>query len=1116
MHQEKTKEAPKRVFAFNKEFPNEVEVALKAYDHVFQELTAIGTGKMEFPDEYGVCNNLYKFRYIMPNDIATFTSNLIKVLQHEMICPTVTDVEKFAVVSAKQFVEEHGCVPIEHSSIYGLYRYTTDQISLQDLLVLCENDFYHQTVVSRFEMQERAKLIKKDCQKFADMHFSANIMKIISALPNLMTQTAFNEMSYIEQKVVQTYIENFILFVIMFNTIVMSNMIFFCVPKSTYNTKLMVTKPRYDTNNLLSDNDIDEDNETEDVVSESVKMDSKVKPIYIVLFEGQQWISDQIKKATRSRFSHVGISFDITMSKIYSYSMGAQTYDNENVNKNGFRFDNLTLKENHNTPFTVYTGLVSSDDFNKMKTFANKYVGNKDTKYSIGLILRQLWKDDKIHKNDEKKSNEQICSTFVNAVLQSAELTVTDKNKPSPADFERSLMTNMSQFGRVFSGTYQQYDEDEVWYRVNRFAEGKNTKLLEKQVVTECCLLKTNTMRCNSKIPFDINMRNMVLQDTHPTFKDTIAAIDYITTDTRSPIAQLLYRYGHPSTVLNNEDGLMICKMFMNDPICQCPIYDEYQNLLSSTKFCTDMSWLDRIAYGNNFVDGNYRTDAMGNEHRHPIQQTLDMVYRMFAECKLKTKEELCNHILKIANIMKGIAKTYSEWGIYNRELVRDILAVFGEIMTRSMIKLYNSHMTIIASDNMDDVDAPGYMYTESFYDYIMEEDNNNASQTKTNTTTSTNASSTQNTNNGKANVTIQDTSDGKKAKAFLQKARHFLSKIVNGFITWVQNVLSKAGFKFAENHKQEIDYVTKNTTMNQEITQAIQNGQFKPTIENWPVYNIPLEKIVKNKLSDIVKAWIAEPRDANHQGNPTIIGIKKEFYPVEIRDKIVEEKKAQTKTEFAEMMLRDKISEYILENETSPTTVPSNSTNQSTNKIVADKTNNENESANVKLIKNFFLFGTADQPKPATELTANLWNDLINNITNTEKALNIFLKFVVEDNNQAMKLIKPKVDELQKQIDQQNATNTASDRELETKFQFYNTILSAVTSISNEYQSAFVNCMQTNFYRVSYKLYRDVISAYKQTKGSFQQQQPTTPQQQTAPPVTSQSNPPAGGNMIN
>lgn len=644
----KDADKPKREFAFSQEFPNEVILAFKAYDRVFKELTSIANGKITFPEEYGVVNNLYKFRYITPGDISTFTSNLIKVLKNQMIHPHINDMEKFAVSSVKEFIKDHECVPIEHSSIYGLYNYTTDQMTLRDLLVLCENDFYHRTVVSKFEMEQRVKVMKKDYQKIADLHFTTSIQKIIDNLPKLITQTEFNNLSYVEQKAIQTYIEEFILFATMLNTIIMSNMIFFCVPRSTYDTKLMTKETKYDTNNLL-DNDLDEDSDDESIVTES------------------------------------------------------------------------------------------------------------DTQYE----------------------------------------------------------------------TY-----------------------------TECCLLKTNNIRRVEKIPFDINMRNIVLQDMHPHFKDTKMAIEYITHDSRSPISAMLYKYGHPSEELNGLDGYMICKMFVNDPCARCNSFDEYANQLHQVDFHTDVCWLDRIAFGNNFLDGNYRDDAVGNEHRHPIKQTLETLYHMFGETKLKTKEELSNHILKVAHVMKSIIEMWGNSGIYNWELVRDILAVLGEIMTRSIIKLYDNENSLIVSDNMDNVDAPGYMYTESASTLVRQ----------------------------------GSTASGSKVKQTLNKIYLFIKSLLNRFVAWVQNVLSKMGFSFSKNHRLEVNYVNKNKVINKEIEQALVSGKFKPEVENWPSYNIQMTKKTNKKLSEIVDAWL-RIEDAQHSGVPTTEQIKKEFYPKQIASLLMTKK---------------------------------------------------------------------------------------------------------------------------------------------------------------------------------------------------------------------------------
>lgn len=866
----KEKDMPKRAFAFTQEFPNEVTLALKAYDSLFKELTTISNGKIDFPDEYGVCNNLYKFRYITPSDIATFVSNMIKAIRAGMIHPHVNDLEKFAVVSARQFVEDHGCVPIEHSSIYGLYNYTTDQMTLKDLLILCENDFYHKTVVSKYEMHERVKVMKEDYKKIADMHFSTNVQKVVSSLPGLMTQTEYNNMNYMEQKAVQTFIEEFILFTIMFNTVIMSNMIFFCVPKSTYSTKEIQKKQVVDTNNLMDDDDVE--TMDDDVVTEAVKLGKDVKPVYIVLTEGTEWVSQQVKKHTMSRYSHSGIAFDSSLHKVYSFGM-SNPQNEDTKTKDGFRMDDMFNDHHKGIRFSVFVTFVSIEAFDKMKEYADKVKNSPKTTYSLGMIWHQLWNDDKPRKDNDKNAGKEVCSTFVNSILKAANIDLTKKNRPSPGDFEAAMLTNMRQFEHLFTGTSAQYDRDYIEERVKDFANRKDTEKLKKSedVVTECCLLKTNTMRCHSKIPFDINMRNIVLQDMHPRFKDTIAAIDYITKDTRSPIAQMLYRYAHPSEVLNGMDGCMILRMFMNCPCYECCSYDEYANKLHEIDFHTDVNWLDKIAYGNNFIDGNYRDDAMGNEHRHPIKQTLDTLYRMFGECKLKTKEELCDHILKVSHIMRSIAQMYGSIGIYNWEMVRDILAVLGEIMTRSMIKLYDSQMTIIASDNMDDVDAPGYMYTESFKEFEIDDFDSFVMEAADDSKEKPEKASV--SSSGKASTL------GEHVKKIIE----WIKKMINKFIAWVQNTLSKLGITFAKNHKQEIEYVRKNSALNAQIGDAIKSGDFKPAIVGWPKFKLQVKNITKKKMSDIIKEYLDDVK----KQTPTTYDLKKMYYPDEVIDKL-------------------------------------------------------------------------------------------------------------------------------------------------------------------------------------------------------------------------------------
>ena len=640
-------------FEFTSSFNREFDCMMKLYDETYATLSkVVSSSTVDIPNEYGVCNNNYKFRYIKPENIASYISYLMKALKKDLISPNYDDLEKFSVQSVKNFMKENECVPIENSSIYGLYRYTSDTMTLKDLTILCENDVYHTSVCSKFDMTQRKSSMKQDWNTIVNMHFSTNIKKMVNSIPTLMKSTDYCEMDMYVRDAIRTYVESFILFSIMMNAITLSNMTLYCVPKSTYDMNLIDKPNKVEENSLLEKGDMED-----------------------------------------------------------------------------------TFVEN----------------------------GDK--------------------KPESHKFNEYF---------------------------------------------------------------------------TECCLLKTNTMMFNNKIPFNINMRNIVLQDTHPQFKDTRSAIHFITKDSRSPISQLLIKYSSNDPACIYTDPMTIVNMFTHfrDPMCaNKDAYAKHHEM----DFHTDPNWLDKIAYGNNYLNGNYRDDGMGNHHMDPIRNTLDTLYRMYGDCSLVESKDLADHIIKVSSLMKGVINAYSEFRIENWEMVRDILAVLGEIMTRCMIKLYNNHMTIfVATDNMDDVDIPGYLYTESF---VME------------------AEST------KPRIDVTDSNGENKQQTTVQKVKTTLSQLFHKFVTWVHNVLEKAPFKFIDAHKMEKDWIDKNKELNKEIIQALGNKTFTATTTNFPHYKIPANDLIKKNVSEVVKERITSLNAEGNQ-NYTIKPLRPEVYPDKLNSK--------------------------------------------------------------------------------------------------------------------------------------------------------------------------------------------------------------------------------------
>ena len=270
------------------------------------------------------------------------------------------------------------------------------------------------------------------------------------------------------------------------------------------------------------------------------------------------------------------------------------------------------------------------------------------------------------------------------------------------------------------------------------FKKVKDENSDKENVVTECCMCKSNDYMIRNRIPFNCNMRDVVLQDVTPNFKDTHDALHFIMKDGRSPIAILVNKYAPKDAGRNFHGGDAIARMFLGinrcNERCLADVFkkdgeSEYVDPLKDVAgFQTKVDWLDTIAFGNNYLDGNYRRDAVGNNHVHPITNSLDMIYKMYGGVELKSNDELAENIISIAGAIKGIIHAYSDGApIENYELTKDVLVLLGEILTRNMLRLYyNNTQVIKCTDDMPNAAAPGFIGEG----YIMEADAPTTDQT--------------------------------------------------------------------------------------------------------------------------------------------------------------------------------------------------------------------------------------------------------------------------------------------------------------------------------------------------------------------------------------------------
>lgn len=1037
-------------FTYSGGFRETCTSLLKTFDKCLMELNSVVSGKTTAPDEYAVCNAEYKFRYISPDNIAEFASNLMKVIAGNMISTRVADVEKFAVESATRFVGENDCDPFNWTTIMATGKYPSNSMTLNDLLVYCQNEFFAHTVLSKYEMDERRNLISKDFKTLSGLHISSNIGKIIDKLPMLMEKTDLVKfMNDTQQDVVMAFIEQFIKFAISLNISTIVSMINFCVPRSTYNTALQSHEAKVTSNSLLDD----------EYFKESVD-ESNHKPVYVILTDTKTPQSRPIKVFTKSKVCHASISMDSKFNHCYTFTQV----------QHGLTIEDMTSEKFKKMYAEIYVAYVTNDNYDTMKKYCDTMEENKQfTKYNWGTVGNMLVGKDKEAPDDFR----QVCSSFVNNVFKTIGVNIAYTKTPNQEDIKKYVNLQPDQFSKIYDGSLRDLNEEDIVAKSKSFAKSKSSRTIS-EYVTECCLLKTNDINFNNKIPFNINMRNVVLQDMHPNFKDTVSAINFLLKDNRSPFSLMIQKYGTVD-FKHKIDPDTIVRMFIGNPCCKFDNFSNYAEIYNRLDFHSDVNWLDKITYGDVYQASNYRRDALGNDNKHPIQVSLEMLYQMYCPCKCKTNEDLANNIRYVGEAMIGIAKIYKECGIENWELVRDILAVMGEIMTKSMIRLYNNHMAVIvAADAMDDTIVPGYMYNEYF---LMEDGNTNNTEKPVVTVTQ------------KANNTLNDANSTvkQKAAAYASKSKDWIRQMIQKFAGWINDVLAKAPMNFINNHKAEMDWVKNHNTLNEQVKSALSSGEFKPHVENWPLYKVPAKALTDEtkSLTKIIKELETKPNEISIQT------IKEKFY-----------------SQFEGLDVSGMMN---LKN--------------------ASEQKDRNNTGEQKALTNWVLYGNS-KPQQTTTNTIDdkVWTDLVSNIVEVGPALTKIGEHMKKDISACLDDVKNRLNAVQTKTesyedditsygnpfmedgDQQPSSDSSSggngeklsEKQLSDMF-------TAVQDISNVWCVGVQNAMDKRFYRTSYQLYKDVIAAYKQSNGNGeqqpqQQQQQKQPDQQTQQPTADQS----------
>lgn len=986
-------------FKFSERFKNTFDNMMESYNIALDTLNELMKDKTKC--EYGVCNCKYKMRYITPKNISTFADNFTNAILTDLLPKNIADISMFSVESVKRFLDENDCIPFEQSSM--LDNQTTfinpKNYTLNDLLVLFENDIVDSNMYSAYEIGKRVECVKTDVNTINDMHFVANIKNIVNALPNIINsnkEIQFNEMF---MELYERTIETFILFAISLNTLTITSIINYCNPSTYYG--------RYDK-------------ETKETLTVETVDTSKKKPIFLVLSEGKRpIISSGIRTVTHSHFTHLSISFNPDMKEMFSYGGPIHDLGPYENDKYGFRREDLTSAQYEDIYVSIYAMFIDNSDYTKLLKKAKEYI-DKDTKFDSRIFVNKILHLD--HKPDENEYN-QVCSTFVDSLLKLADIDLTDKNIPAPADFAKSLNQYQTSIFKLYYGLGKRFSEKQMISELNKLASKKKSLAID-DVITECCLLKTNDFMIRNKIPFNCNIRDVVLQDVTPTFKDTRSAIYFMTHDSRSPIAVLLRKYINIDNCGRDfSNAELISKMFIKQNHCSNNNINYKRecgksyigDLYDLNDFHTDVNWLDKIAYGNNYLDGNYRLDTMGNNASHPITTTLDLIYSMYSGCSLKTNEDIASNIMKVSNTILAIIDMYPNENMQNYDLVKDILTTLGEILTRDMLKLYyNNTRVYMFTDDMVDTSIPGYSYVESF---IMEDGNNG----------------------GKPKVSFNDNNK-------LQNAKMMIGKIIRAFMNWIRGTLSTIFSKFNENHKIEVEWVKKHDDMNKQIAEAMNNGTFIPNVTNFPLYKLTVNNLIINDPDSIINGYLNKDNSSNPPGQTT------ESFNQSIQDDSI----IQEADNNAPNQITIEVFKKLLPKE------------------LGDKITSVNpkDKENLTMISNFILYSKLN-PQDNEKFYSgsmkghgNYWEDLIENIT----GIGVALEKVTKENSTR----------LEKCLKELNSRNDKNDSNVKA-------VLDGVQAVANVFLTVQLNILNNQFYKNSYTIYRDIVAGYKQQSGTNQ-----------------------------
>lgn len=185
-------------------------------------------------------------------------------------------------------------------------------------------------------------------------------------------------------------------------------------------------------------------------------------PIFIILTKGKNPILKMlIEKYTDSPYTHISIGVDPELRYFFSYFPPKFT-------KETF----ISLKNSNS--ITIFVFFVDKNTYLKIKTFLEMFDKNSEkTKYSFLKFVGAAF-----NKNNNKNPLEQICSSFVNVLLNNAGVNILPDNIKcaTPADFAKVMSNNKNNkyFCKIYDGSISDLDIDYIKIQINKLLNNDN------------------------------------------------------------------------------------------------------------------------------------------------------------------------------------------------------------------------------------------------------------------------------------------------------------------------------------------------------------------------------------------------------------------------------------------------------------------------------------------------------------------------------------------------------------------------------------------------------------------------------------------------------------------